>query len=150
LECEEQARDASLALPQVRNRFLAAPAAMRSLLGGVLDVDPDAMRFQDGPRGTPSLAGELWASGVTFNLSHSEEGAPLAIASGREVGVDIECIRSALDTELLAQRFLARSEHVWMPTTTPAAHLEAFFRCCWLPARLSARRSSKQLEPRQP
>jgi 4'-phosphopantetheinyl transferase len=56
-----------------------------------------------GEHGKPLLAGA--AGGVRFNVAHSGGMALLAVARGREVGVDVEALRPDLPAARLAQRF---------------------------------------------
>lgn len=113
-----------------RIRFIAARAAMRSILAGYLNVMPEKVIFSYAENGKPELAGGLNESGLKFNLSHSRDRALLGIVSNACIGVDIEFINHefASDDEI-AQRFFAAGEVARlraMPTTERSA---AFFSC---------------------
>jgi 4'-phosphopantetheinyl transferase len=109
-----------------RRRFVVAHQWVRILLGRCLARSPESLRFVRGPRGKPALLGA--GIDVKFNLSHTAERALLAIALGREVGVDIERERE-VDVSELAGRVFAPSEAAALRMLCPAERISAFFRC---------------------
>src|SRR5690349_23768292 len=62
-------------------------AALRETLANYLDARPDALRFDE--TGKPRVEPR---SPLHFNLTHSGDRALVAVATEREVGVDIERI----------------------------------------------------------
>src|SRR5512132_1733111 len=86
LSDDEKARQRSFVSPDLRRRFGAARAGLRTLLGLHLDRDPRGFTFATNEFGKPRLAGD---GQVHFNLSHCEERAVLAI-SNAELGIDLE------------------------------------------------------------
>ncbi|MBS1870676.1 MAG: 4'-phosphopantetheinyl transferase superfamily protein [Actinobacteria bacterium] len=109
LSAAERERAARFASDEDRARWTTARAALRELLGGYLGVPPDALRFADGPHGKPELAGGEGPAGgeaLRFNLSHSGGTALIAVAQGREVGIDVELPRRAVDHVAIARRVL--------------------------------------------
>jgi 4'-phosphopantetheinyl transferase len=109
-----------------RRRFVRARAALRSILARYTGSDPGALAFEYGEHGKPSLAGE----GPAFNLSHSEDVALCAVASGRGLGVDVEWAARPVEHLTLAERFFAPGE-VAVLRTVPPEHLPAAFFACW-------------------
>lgn len=103
----------------------AARKALRSVLGRYLAEDPAAVGLRLGPHGKPALADRRAA--LRFNLSHSGEALLIAIAWGREVGVDIERIEPRGDIVALARRGLEPTEAAAVEAAPPAARLEAFY-----------------------
>jgi 4'-phosphopantetheinyl transferase len=83
-------------------RWANARAGLRAILGGYLDQDPAALRIrdEDKPRLEP-------ASPLRFNLSHSGDVAVVAVATDREVGVDVERIEERDVARLARRMFLA-------------------------------------------
>jgi 4'-phosphopantetheinyl transferase len=79
-------------------------SALREVLARYLQEEPDAVKLRTGEHGKPMLADP--SSPLRFNLSHSGERALVAVASGREVGVDIERVRARRNLERLAERAL--------------------------------------------
>lgn len=67
-------------------RYLAAHAALRTLLGELLGCAPQQLPWQTDAHGKPHLAGH----GLQFNLSHSDAWALVATHPTRALGVDLE------------------------------------------------------------
>jgi phosphopantetheinyl transferase len=86
----ERDRAAALLRPEARGRWVAARWALRGVLGRYLEQEPAAIELCFGERGKPMLTPPYAA--LRFNLSHSAGLALIAVASGREVGVDVERI----------------------------------------------------------
>jgi phosphopantetheinyl transferase len=86
----ERERADRLLREDARRRWVAARWALRSVLGGYLGQEPAAIELDLAERGKPRLADADAA--LRFNLSHSGELALIAIAAGREVGVDVQRI----------------------------------------------------------
>src|SRR5690606_2441755 len=84
-------------------------AALRTILGVELGVDPREVRLERGPHGKPRLAVDH-GSNLRFNLSHSHGHALLAVAPGMEVGVDLEAIRPRPHWRAIARRFFNAEE----------------------------------------
>lgn len=81
---------------------------LRLLLGDVLGVAPESLRFERGDKGKPFLPDQPQ---FHFNLSHSEGYAALAWSAGRtELGLDLEDTTRNVDWAALAPRFFARPE----------------------------------------
>lgn len=90
LSADERARAARFLRDGPRRRWQAGRAALRAVLGGYLGIAPAAVELRIGHRGKPALAGP--EASLRFNLSHSDELALIALARGREVGIDVERI----------------------------------------------------------
>jgi 4'-phosphopantetheinyl transferase len=75
---------------EARGRWIAARWALRGVLGRYLRQDPAGIELRTGSLGKPMLAEK--GESLRFNLSHSGDLALVAIARGREVGVDVERI----------------------------------------------------------
>lgn len=126
---DEQARAARLRVPLARQRFVAGRGLLRHLLGVYLEVAPQSLRFAYRPHGKPYLHPDLGAPDVRFNLSHSQGLALFAFAAGREVGVDLEVIRSDRDHAKLASRFFSAREVQALQALEPGDRMAGFFRC---------------------
>jgi 4'-phosphopantetheinyl transferase len=67
---------------------------------------------------------------LTFNLSHSNHLAVYAFSRGRDLGVDVEQVRSDIDHRALADRFFAPGERADVLDADAAVLAERFF-ACW-------------------
>lgn len=88
LPATERDRAARLVSEEARRRWVAARWALRQVLGCYLEPAPAEIELCLGSRGKPMLAKA--DAQLRFNLSHSDELALIAIAGGREVGVDVQ------------------------------------------------------------
>ncbi len=112
-----------------RVRFIAARAAMRSILGAYLDVAAHKIIFSYAANGKPELAGGLNESGLKFNLSHSRDRALLGLISNSCIGVDIEFINHEFASDEIAQRFFAPGEVSRLRAIPERERAAAFFSC---------------------
>lgn len=92
LPASERERAAGLHRQEARERWVAARWALRGVLGRYLGQEPAEIVLRLGERGKPMLAGDR--ESLRFNLSHSGQLALIAVASEREVGVDVQRIGS--------------------------------------------------------
>jgi 4'-phosphopantetheinyl transferase len=99
------------------------------ILAAYLSADPAELSFSYSKKEKPSLGAAHAGSGVTFNISHSGGIALLAFARRREIGVDVEQIRSDFDLEAIARRFFSAHERQELFALPPEERANAFFRC---------------------
>ena len=126
LSSEEAVRAARFHLAADRRRFIAGRGLLRGLLGTTLNRPPGHLVFDYGPHGKPILTGD--DSHLRFNFSRSGDIALVALAFGRDVGVDIERIRPDLDAASLAAHILPAAEADAVLALPPDAQPDAFFR----------------------
>src|SRR5262245_2751365 len=107
----ERQRAGRFAFDRDRRRFTVARAQLRRLLSARLGVRPETVELVCGAHGKPALAQHFAASGLRFNVSHSDDFAVYAFASGREIGVDVEAIRVIHDADDMAAQFFSRREN---------------------------------------
>lgn len=93
--------------PDVRS--FASRSILREVLAAYVETAPADLRFAAGLNGKPFLTPKADGPDLRFNLSHSGERLLIAIAAGREVGVDVQHIDSLGAAEGLV-RFLAPAE----------------------------------------
>jgi 4'-phosphopantetheinyl transferase len=110
-----------------RDRYLMARGALRWVLARQLGVPPDALEFEANDYGKPMLVGPSAAGDLEFNVSHSEQLVVLAFARGRQVGVDVELMRSDLPFWDMAKRFFSSSEMEGLQSQPPDGQMEYFF-----------------------
>jgi len=127
-DCERE-RARRFAFDVDRNRFIVARALLRQLLAARLGVRPEAVELASGKRGKPGLAGRFATSDLRFNLSHCEDVAVYAFCSGREVGVDVEAVRTLPDADDVAARWFSPREYATYRTLEPGDRALGFFQC---------------------
>ncbi|MFI5005151.1 MAG: 4'-phosphopantetheinyl transferase family protein [Solirubrobacterales bacterium] len=106
LDPSERGRARGKRTAESRRAYVIAHTCLREVLAAELGIDPKEILFAraKGPYGKPALAGS--ARGLTFNLSHTRGLILIAVAHGREVGVDVEWLgRHAMETALPRRHF---------------------------------------------
>jgi 4'-phosphopantetheinyl transferase len=109
-----------------RDEFVVNRATLRILLAGYMADAPERIAFEYSTRGKPSVRN---AGGLRFNLSHTAGRAAIALAREREVGIDVERIRSQYDAQKIAQRFFSEQEQKLLQELSGQKLADAFFRC---------------------
>lgn len=119
LSHDERVRAARFRFDEHRARFVAGRAALRTILAGYVGSAPAEIAFGYSRFGKPELAG---GTRLRFNASHSSGRQLIAIASGREVGVDLERVRPDFAFEDIVRRFFPPEERAAI------SDAESFFR----------------------
>jgi len=127
LSDEERAR--SERLKRGREDFTAARGILREILGRYLGVKgADIVLREEGRFGKPMLAGDFEGA-LRFNVSHSGRLALYAVCADREVGVDVEEIRSGVEVERIAAQFFSRAETQALRALPQEQRLAGFYHC---------------------
>jgi Phosphopantetheinyl transferase len=121
LSPDEAARAARFRTEQLRERCVLRRGLLRTLLGRTTGREPASLAFDYGPQGKPSLPG-----GPAFNLADCKDDVLIAIAPARELGVDIERLRSVPDADGIAKRFFAPAEYAAFSAVPETQRDEAF------------------------
>lgn len=136
LNASELERASRFRFPVDRNRFVAARAAVRTLLGSTLQMAPEAVGFDVGPWGKPCLdvatgkrATDCWSGTVEFNIAHSGDWAVVALGARYALGVDVERVAPERAELSIARRFFAPGEVAALERLAPEDRIGAFFRC---------------------
>ena len=125
LDQDERARAARFHFERDRRRFKAGRGVLRQILASYLDVAPNGVRFGYTENGKPYLPGH---SELRFNVSHSAETLVVAVARGRQVGVDVEVLPlDAADAGVAALVFCA-SEQAALEGTDDSDYSRIFAR----------------------
>lgn len=129
----ERVRAAELRAPDVARRFLARRGGLRAVLAAQLDCHPAAVRIEVTCRrcggrdhGKPRLARA--SSSIQLSVSHAQDVALIAIAPGRDVGVDLERVRAVRDVDRRARRLCRAEEARWLRSLPDARRPEALLR----------------------
>jgi len=126
LSDEESARAARFVFDRDRARFTVAHVALRGILARYTGQAAADLCMGTANRGKPYLTDHR---DIGFNLSHSGSYAMVAVARGRDVGVDIEAMRGERPMEGIAERFFAPAEVRELMETPEEKRIAAFFRC---------------------
>lgn len=125
---DERQRAAAILRPAPARRWVASRWFLRGVLARYLGRSPAEIRLDAGEHGKPRLAEA--AGGLAFNLSHSEDLALVAVATGREVGVDIERVVAERDPVALAEKGLG-PEGADAVRAAPAGERASVFHRLW-------------------
>lgn len=113
-----------------RNHWTVAHAFLRIFLGRYLLCDPSELDFATNSYGKPAVVAPSRGNRLHFNLSHSGDLALFAFAYDKEVGVDLERMRSGIEYRDLATRVFSAVERAALDALDPFLQEEAFF-LCW-------------------
>ncbi len=129
-----------------RDRYVRGRGMMRALLARRLGTVPGDLAFAEMGKGKPVLPD----AALSFNLSHSEGRAVLALGEVPGIGVDVEGCDRRVDLDGLARRCFRESEIAWMNAFPPEERHLAFFRL-WTAkeARMKAGGEGFSLEPKR-
>jgi 4'-phosphopantetheinyl transferase len=125
LSCDERERAARLLCEHKRARFIAGRSALRRLLGHYLGTAPQTLVFSYGPHGKPALITGASEATLTFNFSHSEDLALLAVTTDREVGIDIEYRHRDISVTPFARHILCENEAAALQRLPEEQHKQA-------------------------
>ena len=129
LSDDEWARARRFAFRRDRDRYTAAHAALREVLGHHVGTPGAALDLVEGPFGKPALGGAN-AGAMSFNLSHSGDVALIALCPDGDLGVDIEVPRPLPDAQALAQAHFTAAECSAL-ALLPVDRRERAFLSCW-------------------
>jgi len=125
LSPDEHERAARLLCEHKRARFIAGRSTLRRLLGQYLGARPQTLVFRYGPHGKPALDTGTSAAILTFNFSHSEDMALLAVATGRDVGIDIEYRHRDISVASFTRHILSENETAALQRLPAERHKQA-------------------------
>ena len=97
LSAAEREQAARFHFAHDQRRFVVRRAILRRLLAASLETHPEAIQFKNSSQGKPQVFGQKLPDGLRFSCSHSADLALVALARGRELGVDLEQHRLLAD-----------------------------------------------------
>jgi len=130
LTADERSRAARYFFARDRNRFIAARAILRDLLGKYMTLGAGKLDLRYGAHGKPYCEPRNGAPPIRFNLSHCADTAVFAFTSGREVGVDVEAIRNDFAQDEIAEAHFSQRELEELRGLSSSLKSEGFF-LCW-------------------
>jgi 4'-phosphopantetheinyl transferase len=109
------------------HEFIVGRGILRVLLGTHLDTTPADVGLRDQAHGKPELDAPFDASGLQFNLSHSDDWLLWAMSRGREIGIDIERRRVVEQQDGIARRQFSSAELASLRDVPAALSRRRFF-----------------------
>lgn len=128
LSSDERERAARFYFEVDRRRCVVGRGYLRLLLGDILNLPANSLRFEYDEFGKPRLT-PAQEQRLRFNVSHSGDLLLIAMTRGRATGVDVEEIRSDFDLEGVAARFFSTNEHKTLTLLAGPGRYQAFFTC---------------------
>ena len=126
LTVDERARVARLATVELQGRAVVRLARRRQVLGEHLDVSPDAVELLPDPRGRLVVQGPRGP--LMVSSSSSGDVGLLAVASSRQLGVDVEAVSEVVDVPRFVDRVATESEATALAALDPGARRDALAR----------------------
>ncbi len=126
LSPDERAQRQRLVFEHDRRLATLSRGMRRLLLARETGVSPDALLFQHGTYGKPELTSD---PDVRFNVSHSGNVVAIALARGREVGIDVEAIRADRDLDAIASYSFSDRERRDLAALAPELYVQGFYGC---------------------
>jgi 4'-phosphopantetheinyl transferase len=109
-------------------KFIAAHRALRLILGAYAGMQPLDLMFSRSAFGKPSLANdEAACAAIRFNMADSGDVALVAVSRGREIGVDIECMKVRDDLPETALRCFCGAEMDLFRAAPPERRADVFY-----------------------
>ena len=127
----ERARAARFVRPRDRRHFAVCRGSLRLILGQLTNTRPHAVEFRFGPGGKPELA-ESPLSGTApplrFNVTHSDGLALIAVSLDRELGVDLERLRTISEAARIVESYFTATEQAQFAALEQPIRAFAFLR----------------------
>lgn len=128
LTTEELAQAERYLRPATGTQFRVTRGVLRHILAEYIGATPASVPLVRLPMGKPAIDPSSRFPRISFNVSHSDQSALVALAHGREVGVDLETRKRELDVLGMAERFFAPEEAAELQTLSAAERQVAFLR----------------------
>jgi 4'-phosphopantetheinyl transferase len=128
LTAQERERASRFVFARDRKHFIAGRGILRAILGLYLRTPAATIELAYGPEGKPTLGGN--ADPLRFNLSHSQGLAVYAFSRTREIGIDLEAIRSGVTGQEIAEHYFSAKELAELRSLPREQQDEGFF-LCW-------------------
>lgn len=109
-----------------RERFVVARAGLRLVLARHAAGSAVRLRFAYGTHGKPWLPSHPQ---LRFNLAHAGDLALIALARGREVGVDLERVTAGRHLDDVTETFFSTAEQDGLARLEGEARTRALHRC---------------------
>lgn len=125
---EERGKEFRFYFADDQRRYLVTRAMVRTVLSRYLQVPPTHWRFSNNQWGRPEIANLPRSEcGLYFNISHTKGLIALGVAHRRELGVDVENLRTRDVSLEIADRFFAEPEVAELATVPKERQQDRFF-----------------------
>ncbi|GFE85704.1 4'-phosphopantetheinyl transferase family protein [Steroidobacter agaridevorans] len=125
---EERGKEFRFYFPDDQRRYLVTRALVRTVLSRYLHVQPTDWRFANNRYGRPEIANlSRDECGLSFNISHTRGLIALGVTKHRELGVDVENLRTREVALGVADRFFAKTEVDELATVPKERQQDRFF-----------------------
>ena len=129
LSNEERQQAEAFRYQEHRQSFVISRGILRNLLSRYTNIQPKQIQLKYTLTGKPFLANWGETKDIFFNLSHTGLLVLYAISWGRQVGIDVECIRPMEKMDRLAGRIFSPKEYSRFQRVNKEARLIAFYNC---------------------
>jgi 4'-phosphopantetheinyl transferase len=126
LSCDERTRARSFARMADRDRYAVAHGVLRSLLATYCGVAAADLALARSAHGKPEIAST--PTSITFNLSHCEDAALVAVGRHHPIGVDLERARLDVDVDAISEGNFSSAEREVIEKSGAARRADTFFR----------------------
>lgn len=125
---EERGKEFRFYFPDDQRRYLVTRVLVRTVLSRYLHVQPADWRFANNRYGRPEIANlSRDECGLCFNISHTRGLIALGVTKHRELGVDVENLRTRDVSLGIADRFFAKAEVDELATVPKERQQDRFF-----------------------
>lgn len=125
LSSEEQRRASAFHAEEHRREYIAAHAALRTVLARLTGLCPQSVAISAENGAKPALA--VNPRNLHFNLSHTRLGILIAASVAIEIGVDLEWHRPIDDLGATAQAVMSPAELLAWNALAPQPRVHAFY-----------------------
>lgn len=126
---DELKRSQKFRFTEHQNRFIISWALLRLILEIYLKTKASLIHFQYNPYGKPFLSNKSKGECIKFNMSHSGNISLYAVTRNREIGIDVEFIKSDIDELEIAKHFFSPHEIGELLQVPSQLRKKAFFDC---------------------
>ena len=130
LSAGERNRAGTMIEERAVRQYVVSRAMQRRILSGYVGALPSEVHFGYVAMGKPTLARPN-DIGLTFNTTHSGDLVIVAVTANRDVGVDVERVRSVPRAMRVAKRVYSQDEYDYL-TSVPAEQLDREFLSIWV------------------
>lgn len=114
-----------------KTHFIISRTILRMLLSSYLKKQPKDIIFSYTNTLKPMLSTQDLEQQIYFNLSHSNGLILYAVCRGNDIGIDVECLASTLNSDALEKRFFSLGEREYL-SSIPLEERQKEFTKIWV------------------